>query len=325
MNQLALRILCLAVLSLAVPSAVHAQRRLHWDNVEVSAHLGKAGDLRVTETQTIVFTGLWNGGERRFKLRPRQKLSLTGLYRDDGGAWQRLTEDSGLDDVDDFAWTNAATLRWRSRRASDGPFEGTVIRYQLRYVLSTVVSPEADGYRLDHDFAFADRDGTIDRFALRFTHDPEWQPISDVREMYTAGPLPPGRSFVLNLALRHTGAQAPVTLDTRPAEVRIAVAVLVGVTALLFVSFFVREQSHGRFAPLETDRVDEPWLKEHILKHPAEVVGAAWDAGVGSAGGGRADRANGRREEAGQRCGRRRRGGIDGAQLESRSIDARRA
>ena len=47
----------------------------------------------------------------------------------------------------------------------------------MRYILSAILLKEADGYRLDHDFAFADRDGTIDRFVLRFTHDQAWQPI----------------------------------------------------------------------------------------------------------------------------------------------------
>jgi hypothetical protein len=281
MNRLALRILCLAVVSLAVSSTAHAQRALRWDSIDVAAHLGNAGELRVTETQTMVFTGPWNGGERKFTLHPRQKLTLLGLYRDDGGTWRRLTEDSRLDDVDDFAWPKTSTLRWRSRRTLDPAFSETFIRYELRYVVSAVVSTEGDGYRLDHDFAFADRDGTIDRFTLRFTHDPEWQPMSDVRAVYTAGPLPPGRTFVLNFPLRHTGPVIPATLDTRSAAVRIAAATLLGVPALLLIWFFIREQSHGRFAPLETGRVDETWLRDNILKHSAETIGAAWDGRIG--------------------------------------------
>ena len=282
MSGFALRTVCLAMLSLAMPGAVLAQRELRWDNVEVSAHLGAAGDLHVTETQTMVFTGEWNGGERWFKIHPRQKLSFEGLYREGRGGWQRLTEDPRLSDVDDYAWVASMTIRWRSRRPSDPPFAHTVIRYQLRYVLSRILLKEADGYRLDHDFAFADRDGTIDRFVLRFTHDQTWQPLSAVREVYTAGPLSPGKTFVLNLPLRHTGALVPVTLDlSRPPEIRIAVAVLLGLTTLAVLWFFAREQSYGRFAPLATDQVDERWLSEHILKHPAEVIGAAWDESIG--------------------------------------------
>jgi hypothetical protein len=284
MRLLALRTMCLAVLSLAMPSAALAQRELHWDGIEVSAHLGAAGDLQVTETQTMVFSGEWNGGERRFTIRPRQKLSFVGLFRGGSGGWQRLTEDSRLNDVDEYTWTNGSTLRWRSRRPSDPPFANTAIHYQLRYILSAVLLKEADGYRLNHDFAFADRDGIIDRFVLRLTYDPAWQPMSDVREVYTAGPLSPGESFVLNLSMRHAGAQIPATLNlTRPPEIMIAVSLLLGLTALAVLWFFAGEQSSGRFEPLATGRVDEAWLREHILKYPAEVIGAAWDGSIGNA------------------------------------------
>ena len=51
------------------------------------------------------------------------------------------------------------------------------------------------------------------------------------------------------------------------------------------------------------------WLSEHILKYPAEVIGAAWDESIGSGGGGRADRADGQRGQAGQRGGREKAGG----------------
>ena len=78
--------MCLAMLSLAMPGAALAQRELRWDSIEVSAHLGAAGELHVTETQTMVFTGDWNGGERRFTIHPRQKLSFAGLYRAGPGA-----------------------------------------------------------------------------------------------------------------------------------------------------------------------------------------------------------------------------------------------
>jgi hypothetical protein len=256
---------------------------LHWDTIEVSAHLDALGGLRVVETQTMVFTGAWNGGERRFRIRPRQKFFFEGLYRGVSGGWQRLTEDSRLNDVDDYAWTDPRTLRWRSRQPADPPFNNTVLRYEIRYALSGILLKESNEYRLDHDFAFPDRSGTIHRFVLRFTHDPVWQPMSESRKVYTAGPLSPGQSFVLNLPLHYTGSQVPAILDlSRPREIVIAVWVLVGMTALAVVWFFVREQSYGRFAPLAKAQVNEAWLREHILKHPAEVIGAAWDGSIGT-------------------------------------------
>ncbi len=187
-----------------------------------------------------------------------------------------------LDDVDDYAWTDRTTLRWRSRRSSDPPFADTAIRYELRYELAGILLKDRDGYTLDHDFAFRDRDGTIERFVLRLTLDSAWQPVSDVRTVYTAGPLPPGETFVLSLPLRYTGAGAPATLDlSPPREIVIGVWFLLGATSVALLWFFVREQSYGRFAPL-AEHIDEPWLREHILKYPAEVVGAAWDEGIGT-------------------------------------------
>jgi uncharacterized membrane protein YgcG len=278
-----LRAICIAALFLWISTPALAQRELHWDKIEVSAHLGAEGDLRVIETQTMVFTGAWNGGERRFRIRPRQKLFFEGLYRGVSGGWQKLGEDSRLDDVDEYAWADPRTLRWRSRLSSDPPFADTALRYELRYALSAVLLKDGDGYRLNHDFAFPDRGGPIRLFVLRFSHDAAWQPTSDLRQLYTAGPLPPGQSFVLNIPFRYAGAQTPVTLDlSRSREIQIAVAVVLIFTGLAVAWFFVRERAYGRFAPVVAEQVDEAWIKERILKHPAEVVGAAWDSSIGT-------------------------------------------
>src|SRR4029453_17078033 len=130
---------CLTFVLLLIPSTTFAQRELHWDTIEVSAHLDALGDLRVVETQTMVFTGAWNGGGGRFRIWPRQKFFFEGLYRGVSGGWQRLTEDSRLNDVDDYAWADPRTLRWRSRNPSDPPFNSTALRYELRYSLSGIL------------------------------------------------------------------------------------------------------------------------------------------------------------------------------------------
>jgi hypothetical protein len=271
---------CFAVVTLCLPHTVLAQRALHWESVEVDATLDSAGNLRVAETQTMAFTGDWNGGERRFNIRPRQKLTLLALRRAVGGGWRELTEDADLDDIDDYAWTARNVLRWRSRQPADPPFSSTIIRYQLRYELTGVLLQDGDGFLLDHDFLFAERDGMINRFALRLMLDSVWQPKSAVRDVYTAERLPPGRGFVLTLPLQYTGAGVPAMLDTsRPNGIVTAVWLLLGVAGLAVLWLFVREHSYGRFAPL-TQQVDEAWLRDHILKYPAEVVGAAWDEGI---------------------------------------------
>ena len=281
MTRPPLRFFCGVLLTLAVPGHAFAQRSLHWDAFEVTAHLDAGGELHVAETQTIVFTGAWNGGERRFDVRPRQRLAFESISRNTGGGWRALTGDPALDDVDDFALRDT-TLRWRSRMADDPVFADTPIQYLLQYTLSGIVEKDDDGYALHHDFAFADRDGRINRFRLRLTLDPAWQPLTALRSEYTAGPLAAGRTFVLHLPMRYTGAGSPSVLDvSRPPEIRMAVAALLGATVLAVAWFFVREQSYGRFAPVIGPAVDEAWLSEHILKYPAEIVGAAWDQDIG--------------------------------------------
>ena len=135
-----------ALCILALPANALAQRALHWDNVEVAAHLDAEGRLVVTETQTMVFSGDWNGGERRFNIRPRQKLRLLGLDRVSGADGDRaipMVRDSSLDDVDDYAFTDDTTLRWRSRLATDAPFESANKTYVLRYQLSNTLLRDA--------------------------------------------------------------------------------------------------------------------------------------------------------------------------------------
>ena len=231
----------------------------------------------------MVFTGDWNGGERQFNIRPRQKLILSGLYRYSGSGWRPLTEDSRLDAIDDYAWTDSKTLRWRSRLRSDPPFNNTTFRYELRYDLTGILQKTDTGYLLDHDFAFPDRAGSINRFELRLTLDPLWQPAEPIRDLYTASNVPPGQSFLLKVPLRFTGAGQPVVLDdSRSREIQLAVLAILGATPLAVAWFFVQEGANGRFDPIEQeDRVDESWLREHILKYPAEVVGAAWDDRIG--------------------------------------------
>ena len=60
-----------------------AERELPWAALDVVAHLQADGVLDVTERHTIVFTGDWNGGERVFNVRSRQKLEFLGMQRSD--------------------------------------------------------------------------------------------------------------------------------------------------------------------------------------------------------------------------------------------------
>jgi uncharacterized membrane protein YgcG len=275
--------LCLALL-LCLPGLAFAQRDLHWDALVVTAHLNADGSLSVVEDQTIVFNGNWNGGERTFSIRPRQRLSFEDLSRWTGTAWQPMHEHSSLSDVDDYAFTDPHTLRWRSRRAGDPPFSESSMRYQLRYSLAGIVLPHGTEYTLDHDFAFPNRSGVITRYELRLTLDPAWQADTPLRDVYMATNLTPAHGFVLTIPLRYVGTDTPSAIaGSRPPAVRIAAQAIIGLTLLAIVVLLVSESARGRFARIDTAGIDEAWLREHILKFPAELVSAAWDDRINQA------------------------------------------
>ena len=281
-SAVAVQFLTLSCLLLAA-SPASAQRTLYWDAIDVTAHLDETGRLLVDEAQTIVFDGDWNGGERTFDIRPRQGFKFVGLYRDEAGTWTELTEDDSLDAVDEFSWIDGETLRWRSRMPSDPPFAETRIRYLLRYELTNILVKDDAGYLLDHDFLFADRDGVIRRFDLQFTMDSAWQTDARAQQSYSASDVPAGRGFVVTLPLRYTGTAVPATFDaSRPREIQVAVLLIVGITIIGLAWAFAGESMRGRFASLPRD-IDEAWLRTHVLAHPAEVVGAAWDDTINSA------------------------------------------
>ena len=56
-------------------------KELHWRAIEVAARLESDGTLAVSEVQRMVFTGDWNGGERKFRLGAGQTLTLDRMVR----------------------------------------------------------------------------------------------------------------------------------------------------------------------------------------------------------------------------------------------------
>jgi len=267
------------------PGAQAAERELRWKALDVDSHLDADGVLDVIERHTMVFTGDWNGGERVFNVRARQKLEFIGVQRIDAktGSLQALQETAVPNNVDEFTWTDRRTLRWRSRLPSDPPFANTQLTYVLHYKLSGILLKEDAQYRIDHDFAFPNRPGPIERFTLNLDLDPVWQPLSTYQNRYSAGPLEPGESFVVNIPLRYSGSVAPTAIDTRrPREIVVAVTALLGIFALLVLVFLMRERSLGRLAPVDPIGIDNAWIENNILTYPAEVIGAAWDGRIGT-------------------------------------------
>jgi hypothetical protein len=266
----------LLLLTTAAPLA--AQRSLHWSEVRVDALLASDGTLRVRETQTIVFTGDWNGGERSFDLRPRQRFHFAGMSRLDS-AGVHIMREGTLSVVDGFDFTDSRTLRWRSRMPSDPPFDATSITYVLDYSYSNILVPERDNWVLDHNFAFTDRFGIIENFNVRLELDSGWEPTLPFAGTWQARNLPPGEGFVVRVPMRHTGSGGPdVDLGASPVERGMLAIVSLFLLGSLGKRLYARERSTGRLDPLpQPDSVNEKWLEENVFKHLPEVVGAAWD------------------------------------------------
>lgn len=272
----------LIALAVSARPATAQGRSVRWDRIDVEARLDRHGTLHVAETQVMRFRGAVNGGERAIRLTARQGLAVDGVDVDRGAGWTPLRKDASLDDVDEYAVLGRDTIRWRSRLPSAAPFDNTVLRYRLRYRLSTILVATGDGYLLDHDFAFADREGPIMQVAVRLRVDPEWRMDGGPELLQTGGPLAPGTGFVVTVPLRFGGAGAPEAFSGwRTPDIRVSSAGLLLLLAVAVAWLVAGERRAGRFTPLET-AIDDAWLEAHVLAHPAEVVGAAWDGSVGT-------------------------------------------
>ena len=268
------------VLLAASPAAA---RELYWKSLEVGATLDGQGVLHVVERQHMVFTGDWNGGERRVNLRPGQEVELRGMTRivTGTGARHELREGS-IDDLDRYAWFSDRVLRWRSRLPDDPPFERTEIVYDLAYSLYGALVKTGGRYVLNHDFAFADRPGDIEDVVVTLRIDPAWRVDGSREQTFSGGRLPPGRGYVVRTELEWSGAGEPALQWTSPSQARLLLA-LAGVPLLLVVLLLASEWSRGRFARLTPQTASQPgWLEQNLLLHPAELIGAVWDRGVGS-------------------------------------------
>jgi len=287
------RVGALAVLSALLFSLPALARDLHWRELAVSARLEADGTLFVSERHAMVFSGDWNGGERQFRSRAGQRLELAGLYRRDGtagagGEWRPLAGGS-LDDVDRFKWADWETLRWRSRLPSDPEFDRTEIGYRIDYTLRGILAESNGVYRLDHDFAFPNREGEIERFTLELDLAPEWR-LAGREEpplRFETAPLGVGESYVVTRELSFSGAVPPAHATPRfladAVRLPLLLIALAGNVAL-FAWAIRRERAVGRFRGLPpVDSIDRAWIERTVLALPPEQVGAAWDRAVGPA------------------------------------------
>jgi hypothetical protein len=278
------RAVFLAVLLTAALPLAAQEKSLHWSEVAVRARLDAEGTLHVAERQAMVFTGDWNGGYRSFRLGVGHKLHLERLVRIEptGEAIPLVAGDT--DEVDHYAWKDAKTLRWRSRRLSDPPFENATLVYEIDYTLSGILWQSGGLYHLDHNFVFPDREGVIERFTLDLDFDPAWQPVQTVPGHLERANLVPGEDVVVRADLRYRGAGAPAGVRSAPpAGLRwgLFLAALVAMAWLYFL-FRDHEATLGRWtAPAVPQSPDPAWLEANVLTYRPEEVGALWDRKVG--------------------------------------------
>ena len=279
------RSLSLLVLLLA-PAGLFGEKSLYWKSLDVEAKLDARAVLHVAEKQTMVFTGDWNGGERKFRIFPGQGLRVLGVSRLDPATGQmRPLAQGDLSQVDHYAMTDATTLRWRSRAPSDPEFEHTQIAYQVDYELSRILVKEGDRYILDNDFAFPDRSGRIEAFTLDLALDPVWRLKHPMPLNLRKGPIPPGQGVVVRAELEFSGASAPSDVrvwSSRGQRVGLFVVFLGAVLAIAFF-FYRRENDLGRLAPLPpASEIDRAWLEKNVFSLRPEEVGALWDESIGA-------------------------------------------
>jgi uncharacterized membrane protein YgcG len=279
----ALRMALLLGLAFAAAGIARA-RELSWPAIDVRARLDADGALHVVERQTMRFTGDWNGGERVFRVEPGQDLRLESITRIAADGSTHPLERGDLSEVDQYAWKDARTLRWRSRRPSDPAFDDTELVYELAYTYSGILLRESGGYTLDHDFLFSDRTGPVEKFTLALTLDPAWRPVETLPSTFTASNLRPGEGFVRRFALTRVAGGAPgavrhvVGRTTRG----LLFLVLCAFTAAFWYRWRTRENALGRFAPLRpAESIDAAWLKANVFSLSPEEAGALWDDSIG--------------------------------------------
>lgn len=277
-----LRVLSLCLHLLFAAALIGQGRELHWDRMHVVATLDADGRLHVEESQSMVFTGDWNGGERTFNIRPRQELSFEGMTRVDASGVEHPMQEGSLDQIDHFSFTDANVLRWRARQPSDPPFANTTITYVLRYTLSGILQRDGERYVLSHDFAFSNREGVIRDFGLDITLDPVWSTDEPLQQTWKAQNIPPGESFVLTVPLTYRGGGAPVASGDVGVPPRMLLLALGIGPLLLFGYAMLREALLGRLERGDPAQITRGWIEHNLLRERPEVIGTMWEGTVGA-------------------------------------------
>jgi hypothetical protein len=263
-------------------------RELYWRELAVRAELQDDGELRVVERHAMVFTGDWNGGERRFRVEPHQRLAVYGVRRGERALEEGTVEDGALNIVDRYAMFDDETLRWRSRDPGSPVYDRTELVYTIEYSLENILIPDADPrsrrYVLDHDFAFADRPGAIEKFSLELVLDDGWHSADGRVLRREATNLLPGKSFVMKVPLEFHGQGSPAAMGYLLAMGKRFNPWIVPVPMLLALALFLwRERRRTAAIEIDEGAIDAAWVERNVLAHRPEVAGAFLHGDVGRA------------------------------------------
>lgn len=185
-------------------------KTLDWDQIEVDAYLDKDGSLEITETQSIRFSGDWNGAYRRYDLGLGEKIKFISLDRKlENGTWISL-KSGPLYYTDEFQYDQLRhEIKWRSRMPGDKPFDNTILVYKIKMKYFGILRREGgDNFRLDHDFGFSDRKGNIGRMSIQLKLHEIWKIPGKFENSLTFvsnSPLPPDQKMTVSLDLKYTG------------------------------------------------------------------------------------------------------------------------
>lgn len=298
------RVLTILLIAVAMNDAGAQERTLVWKSLDVTAKIDRDGIMTVSERHRMLFDGAWNGGERKFRVAPGQIFQferITWVHPDTGLGFPLIAA-VGSVPLHHYV-LNGNTLRWRAREETDPPFNNRELTYVIDYVLMNVIVKEGEGYSLEHDFAFGEREGVIESFTLDLEFDPAWKLPEGFETHIERKIVPPGESVIVDILLGWTGEGQPAYLGADaavyaaqpveeqeapapgapalPMPVRMGALGLFFLILLAFRLWFVRrEERLGRYATPEVNRL---WIERTLLPIKPEVVGTAWDDSTGQA------------------------------------------
>ena len=261
-------------------------RELFWRELAVVGRLENEGDLRVSERHVMVFTGDWNGGERLFRVEPHQTLTIHGVSRTDSAGVTHPLRQGNLDTVDHYELLDGRRLRWRARDPGSPEFDNAELVYTIDYTLGRILVPSLtggdDNYRLNHDFAFPDREGVIEQFSLELELAPAWETPEESKLRQSAKNLVPGEGFVVDLPLQFSGSSPPETMGRLAVVSGLLQSWIVPLVMILALGFFFfRQWRQKEVLPIDQGTIDASWIERNVLRYPPEVAGAFYRGKVG--------------------------------------------